>query len=237
MLPSRDLTSFILTSLLYVTGSIFFFYTASSVKVSDKISELQTIALSLQAFQPPEPVIEEKQEPIQEPEPIVEKPKPQPKPEPPKTEPLPIKPPPPKPEPKKEEPLKEEIKKPEKKKEIKKPKKKKVKKTSAPSTKVSTKRQKSSAKQKSLFLSKVRSRINKQKKYPKMAKRRGMQGSVRVSFTIMNNGTVSNIRVNGPKVFHKSAKRAVEKAFPISVKNVPISLPKSVSLNINYRLR
>lgn len=242
VLPSRDLISFFVTSLLYFVGVVLFFYTASSVKVSDKVSELQTIELSLQSYQPPEPVVEEKLEPIKEPEPPVEEPKPEPKPEPPKPEPLPVEPLLPKPEPKKIEPKKEqpkkiEEKKPEIKKEVKKPKKKKVKKTTASSAKRSTRKQQASAKQKDLFLSKVRSRINKNKTYPKIAKRRGMQGSVRVSFTILRNGDVGKISVSGPKAFHKSAKNAVKRSFPISVQNVPISLPKNVSFTMNYRLR
>jgi protein TonB len=64
-----------------------------------------------------------------------------------------------------------------------------------------------------------------------------MQGSVRVSFTILSNGNVGHISVNGPRVFHKSTKKAVQKAFPISVKNIPISLPKAVSFTMHYRLK
>lgn len=230
MLRSRDLISFFITSLLYVLGATLIFYSAENIKVSDKIAKLQTIELSLQAYQPPEPEIQEKPEPIKEkePEPPVVEPEP---------EPLPLQPPLPKPVLKKEEVKKKEPQKPEVKKEIKKPKKKQVKKAVAPSAKKSTKQQHASAKQKSLFLAKVRSRINKNKTYPKIAKRRGMQGNVEVSFTILRNGKVSNIMVSGPKVFHTSAKSAVQKAFPISVKSVPISLPKRVSLTINYRLR
>jgi len=63
-----------------------------------------------------------------------------------------------------------------------------------------------------------------------------MQGSVMVSFTILPNGKVSNISVSGPNAFHSSAKDAVKKSFPVSVKNVPIALPQRVSFTMHYRL-
>jgi len=64
-----------------------------------------------------------------------------------------------------------------------------------------------------------------------------MQGKVKVRFTILANGNVGHISVKGPKVFHNSARYAVKKAFPISTKNAPISLPTSVNLTLHYQLR
>ncbi len=87
------------------------------------------------------------------------------------------------------------------------------------------------------FLAKVRKKINQYKSYPKIAKRRGMQGTVKVRFTILASGHLGHISVTGPKVFHNSARNAVKNAFPISTKNVPISLPQSVNLTLCYQFK
>ena len=73
-------------------------------------------------------------------------------------------------------------------------------------------------------------KIDRNKFYPRIAKKRGMQGSVKVKFTILANGNVGHISVSGPKVFHNSARNAVKKAFPIDAKKSPISLPTSVNV-------
>lgn len=216
LFSSRDVVSFLATSVLYAVGGAVLFYAADTKEVSDKVSAIKTIELSLHAYQPPEPVVEEKPEPEPIQEKIVEKtPSPEPKPK------LETKP----------EPKKEIKKKP------KKVKKRKVKKTFVPCAKKSIKKQHFSAKKRDIFLAKIRSSINKNKIYPRIAKRRGMQGSVRVSFTILSNGNVGNISINGPRVFHKSTKKAVRKAFPVSVRNIPIALPKTVSFTMHYRLK
>jgi protein TonB len=91
--------------------------------------------------------------------------------------------------------------------------------------------------QKNTFWTKVRRRIEKHKFYPRIAQKRGVEGIVKVKFTILKNGRVSTISVRGSKMFYKSAKEAVRNAFPISVKNIPIRLPKSVTLPIHYNIR
>jgi protein TonB len=86
-------------------------------------------------------------------------------------------------------------------------------------------------------LASLRAKINRKKSYPRIAQKRGMQGTVKIRFTILRNGHVGNITVSGPKVFHNSAKGAVKKAFPISVKNAPLRLPTTVNLSLRYKLR
>ena len=132
---------------------------------------------------------------------------------------------------------KKRVKKKVKKKRVKKKRvKKKVVKRKVTRKKPSSKKTASPAK-KNAYLARIRSKINKNKTYPRIAKRRGMQGSVKVRFTILKSGKVGNISVSGPKVFHKSAKNAVRKSFPISVKNVPISLPMTVNFTLRYQIR
>lgn len=105
------------------------------------------------------------------------------------------------------------------------------------SIKVSARKSKNSQAEKNQFLAKIRAKINNHKSYPRMAKKRRMQGSVKVNFTILSNGKVGNISVSGPKVFHNSAKDAVKSAFPVNTKNAPISLPASINITLLYQIR
>ena len=248
MINYRFLLSFLVTSFSYLVVGVSLFYFSQTSMISDKKSPLKTIELSIQAFQPqvvekkPEPIKEETPPPVEnEPEPVKEETPPPP--EPIVEKPKPVEPPKPKPLVKKEETKKPEAKKEKPKVKKKKPEKvvKKTKKRQPPVEKrsalKSSKKQRSTAKEKNLFLAKVRDRINRNKSYPRIAKRRGMQGSVKVNFTILPNGHVSAITVSGPRAFHRSAKKAVEKAFPVSVKHIPMRLPEEVSITLHYKLR
>jgi len=239
----RYLISFFSTTLFYLLLAGTYFYIQTQYLISDQKPQDKVIHLSLATCVPEEvvPPVEEPEE-IEEEEPVVEEeiikePEPEPivkeKPIPEKIIPKPIEP---KIIPK---PIVEKI---EKKPVVKKKKKvkKKVRKKVPPKTTKGIKRtgvSKNSTAKKNQFLSKVRQKINQHKSYPKIAKRRGMQGVVKVRFTILANGNVGHISVSGPKIFHRSARSAVKNAFPISTKNVPISLPESVNLTLRYQLR
>lgn len=237
MKKHRYKVSFSLTTFIYASLFLAYVYMMSQHFVVSQKEKDKTITLSLSQFSPE--VIEQ---PIEPEEPVVEEPvvEEEPEPEPEVIEPEPI------PEPVVEEkPVVEPkpvIKKVEKKpKPKKKTAKKKIrhKKKKRPSH-ASSRRATSSRvnpNKKSAFLAKVRAKINRGKSYPRIAQRRGIQGTVKVRFTILKNGHVGNITVKGPKVFHGSAKRAVKKAFPISVKHAPLSLPTSVNLSLRYQLR
>ena len=104
---------------------------------------------------------------------------------------------------------------------------------------ISKKRGKSTIKSnnigKSKFIKNLKLKIERNKKYPRIAQKRGMQGSVRVKFTITRAGTPSNIVTRGPKVFSSATKSAIKRSFPISTKGV--SLPINITLTINYHLK
>ena len=247
---------------MYAVGISLFFYAQSRYLVSPKKLDETSTQLCM-SFQPEmistveqveqeeieevkevekpvveeEPVIEEKpvieEEPIVKPE-VIEEPTPEKKPEI-KEEVLP-------------EPIVRKVTPKPVKKEVKKkpviknkPKKKTVKKKTAQKKQVrqkaSARKMQSSPAQKNKFLADIRAKINKHKSYPRIAKKRRMQGTVDVKFTILSNGKVGNISVNGPKVFHQSARNAVKSAFPIDVKNAPITLPKSINIKLRYQIR
>lgn len=259
----RHFTAYSLTALFYVGVIALFYYfqTAKQIKAdAPKKTQTHRIEMTLSTFVPeknlPEKIvkkveevkeIEEKIEKkviekIIEPLPLVEKPKPKPIVKTKAVEKKVIK---------KKIVVKKKIvkKKIIKKKVVKKKsivKKKVIKKVSKPQGVASTKtthkqkrnqKPQASSAQKKSFWSKVRKKIEKHKYYPRIAKKRGMEGVVKVKFTILASGKVSNVSVSGSKMFHSSAKEAVQNAFPISTKNIPITLPKSVTLPLHYRIR
>ncbi len=250
MLKNRHFISYFSTTFLYATIIGLTLYVQQQSKISTQRSEEKVMQVMLSDFIPEvlpvkeTPVVEEvkEEEPVEpekieeEPE-VIEEPLPQEKEkvvEEPTPEPI-VEPLPPLPKPVVEKPKK----KPEVKKIVKKKPKKIVKKkkpVKKPSRASSQKTQANPDKV-NHFYKKVRVKINQNKSYPKIAKRRRMQGSVKVTFTVSRSGNVSDIRLNGPKVFHSSARHAVKSAFPISVKNIPVSLPATVNITLRYQIR
>jgi protein TonB len=93
---------------------------------------------------------------------------------------------------------------------------------------------------KKAFLRNVRSKIIANKKYPKIAKRRHIEGSVKVRFDITKRGHVSNIRfINGKRVFQKSIRKTLERTFPMGIPaNVKGELPiMNVSVVLHFNIR
>jgi TonB family protein len=88
-----------------------------------------------------------------------------------------------------------------------------------------------------LFFKELKRGIAQNKLYPARARRRGVEGRVKISFTIEQNGSISNIRLKGKRVFFRSAKMAILKSQPIDTKDVPLNLPINVSLTLSYRLK
>jgi len=120
------------------------------------------------------------------------------------------------------------------KKRVKSKKRKSSKKCSSSSKKVKIKKHKNSMnKQKFIYL--LRSKIDANKIYPRIAQKRGMQGSIKVNFTITSSGKLSKLKVTGSRIFINSAKKAIKRSFPISTKGV--NLPMSISLTLEYKLK
>ncbi len=94
--------------------------------------------------------------------------------------------------------------------------------------------------EKRAFLRSVRNQIQANKKYPKMALRRHIEGSVGVMFDIGANGDVSNIRfLNGKSILQKSVRKAVIQSFPIAIpSNIRSEFPMyNISVTVNFRIR
>ena len=240
----RDIKATLLTIVLYLP--LLFWWHSSSYGLADTKHD-KSITIKLQTFKckeeitPQEIIVDEPiqedtketptsiEEPVIEPivdeiikEPIVEDIAPLPTPQPISEKPKPI--------------VKKKKKLKTKKRKQKKAKKSKIKKkTKKRKSSTYKKSSKSSSKKKNIFLATLKSRINKNKRYPRIAQKRGIQGSVKVHFTVTSSTKVSNIKVKGSKVFISATKKAIKKAFPIDTKGV--SLPINVSFILNYKLR
>ena len=244
MLKHRHFISYFSTTVMYLLFAGIYFYLQNNTFVSAQKTEEKIMRMVLTAFVPevatPVEQVEQVEEPVVEEEPVIE--------EKPVVEPEIVKDPTPEKEPEvKEEIIPEPIvpkvvpkpvvkeikKKPKPKKKIK----NKTAKKKQQSQKASARKSNSSPAEKNQFLAKIRDKINKHKSYPRIAKKRGMQGNIKVKFTILSSGKVGNISVSGPKVFHKSARNAVKSAFPINAKNAPITLPKSINITLRYQIR
>ncbi|MEA3419008.1 MAG: energy transducer TonB [Campylobacterota bacterium] len=232
---SRQLSSFLLTVLAYtIAGAALFMLTISSKQTPAPEECVIKVALITPApvVKPePEPVPEPEPEPAPEPEPKPEpEPVPEPKPEPelaPEPEPVPEPKPEPKPKPKPKKIIKKSKPKPLERKVRKKS-------TSASASKSVT------ANLKQKFLGRVRSTIIRNKKYPRAAIKRNIQGRVRVSFDIQKNGTVSNIRVSGASpMLQRAAKKSIRRSFPVAVpKKLKGEMPlRNVSINLDFKLK
>ncbi len=93
--------------------------------------------------------------------------------------------------------------------------------------------------EKRAFLRGVRNQIKANKRYPKMALRRHVEGSVGVMFDIGANGDVSNIRfLNGKSILQKSVRKAVIQSFPIAIpSNIRSEFPMyNISVTVNFRI-
>ncbi|MFA5501112.1 MAG: energy transducer TonB [Sulfurovaceae bacterium] len=92
--------------------------------------------------------------------------------------------------------------------------------------------------EKNQFLSHLKDEIKKNKHYPPAARRRGQEGTVKVSFLITPSGSVSNIVCVGEhSILNSAAREAVYKAFPVKVpQNVIKTAFLEVSLVLNFKL-
>lgn len=89
-----------------------------------------------------------------------------------------------------------------------------------------------------LFLAHLVERINSNKTYPNTARRRAVEGDVKMAFHIVADGSVENIEMlSGKKIFKKSAYEAIAKSFPIDVDTTLFHFPKEFTITIAYILK
>ncbi|MCT7595570.1 TonB family protein [Aliarcobacter butzleri] len=224
---NRYLNSFFITSGVYFIAAFFLFFVFADMLITPPAKEeiVTKISLNSVSIVEPQPVVEPTPEPIVEPQPVVEKPK----------------------------PVKNKPEKP--KKEHKKPVEKVVQKEEVtevaavpPPTKTPPKEEVSapSINQNQIdtietkYLAKVRATIEKNKIYPKAAKRLNQTGKVNVNFDILKSGEIRNVKVLGKSSFAKLDEASIELLIKISnFDEIPEELKKSVwnvTIPIDYSI-
>lgn len=87
------------------------------------------------------------------------------------------------------------------------------------------------------YLRRLMAHIEKYKQYPQAARRRRLEGDVRVSFTLQAGGQALALRVEGgPAVLGKAAQQAVEEALPLPLPPPTLSLPWPVAFTMRFTL-
>ena len=239
----RDILSFLLTLSIYLILIILWHHYTSVLSAPPAQTTANEITLDLSEFvqetlAPEVPEIEKEIEPAKEEEAVEEE----------QEEPEPVPEPVIKPEPKElvvEKPRPSIVKTPVAKKIKKKPARKKSKKKkkatvahhkqSVSSSRRSRQATHSNSTGNRQFVARLKAKINANKVYPRIARKRGMQGQVKVYFRITSIGKISNLSATGSRIFIKSAKSAVKNAFPLSTRGA--LLPMNVTLTLKYHLK
>lgn len=87
------------------------------------------------------------------------------------------------------------------------------------------------------YYTKIKETINKNKSYPRVAVKRGIEGIVKINFTISKNGELLSFHIKeGKKIFQKSITKAVQNSFPLIPPKGLLDSNISLSLTINYYL-
>lgn len=89
-----------------------------------------------------------------------------------------------------------------------------------------------------LFIANLIQRINSNKSYPNSARRRSIEGSVEVEFTVLADGNVKNIEIiSGQNIFAESTIEAIKNSFPVKIDDGLFVFPKKFKVDILYILK
>jgi len=87
------------------------------------------------------------------------------------------------------------------------------------------------------YLAEVMAHIERFKRYPKTARRRGMTGEVMVRFMLMPDGSVRGVAAyNGPELLLAAARESVEKASPMPAPPKKVHCPMECEFRIRFNL-
>lgn len=79
--------------------------------------------------------------------------------------------------------------------------------------------------------------INKNKSYPRRAVLRNLQDDIKVEFTISQKGELLSCNIlEGKKIFHNSAQKAIEKSFPLTPPKGILNSDTKLKLTLAYKL-
>ena len=92
--------------------------------------------------------------------------------------------------------------------------------------------------QQQLYMHDLLTHIEGYKFYPRAARRRGVEGEVIMSFTLLANGRIQDLQASGEhSVLIGAAKQAMEEAVPLPLPPSSMTLPRNIKISIIYSLR
>jgi len=87
------------------------------------------------------------------------------------------------------------------------------------------------------YLAALMAHIEQHKWYPKVARRRGIQGEVKITFLLMADGSIRHVEVEkGSKVLRIAAEQAVAKAEPMPIPPAAIDCPLPCEFSMRFAL-
>jgi protein TonB len=87
------------------------------------------------------------------------------------------------------------------------------------------------------YYTQIKQTIDKNKSYPKVAVRRGIQGDVQIQFTISRTGELLSFKIlDGKKVFFKSIHEAIKNSFPLTPPKEIFTSNLDLKLTLQYKL-
>jgi len=87
------------------------------------------------------------------------------------------------------------------------------------------------------YFNDIKTRINKNKSYPKRAIRRGVQGDTKVKFILSSKGELLSFKIlEGKKIFNGSVQKAIKNSFPFLAPQDLFSEDIILTLTIKYTL-
>lgn len=87
------------------------------------------------------------------------------------------------------------------------------------------------------YLAQLMGHIERHKYYPPSARRRGMQGTVKISFLLLENGEIRDLAVSGSHtILEHAAAEAMRKAAPLPRPPASVSCPHRVQFGMEFTL-
>jgi len=88
------------------------------------------------------------------------------------------------------------------------------------------------------FINELLKQIENQKFYPKKARRKNIQGTVRVELKLDDNGNIVSVQLfDGHKILRKAAATAIKASAPFKAPPSSLAAPQSISFGVHYQFR
>ncbi len=80
--------------------------------------------------------------------------------------------------------------------------------------------------------------IEAHKYYPRRARKRGIEGIVKISFELLNNGDITNVLVSGGhRILRAAAKHAIDQTLPLQIPPPYMQLPLEIHFSMRFKFK